>query len=84
MQVTFTNASSSDVYVSAFNKTMAAGTSVTTSMSAARFDREKQLRMLIEAGTLTVAIAATELGDAVTPFGYSAGPAGFCHTTRFT
>jgi len=63
MQVTFTNASGADLYVSALYKNLAAGGTVTTSRTPAQMD-DQGLKALIEAGSLTVAVAL-EAGDAV-------------------
>ena len=75
MQITFTNDSGGDLYVSRFYKTMATGTSVTTTMTAASFDAEQGLRALVETGALTATFVSAEDGDAAMLLGMSAGPA---------
>jgi len=63
MQVTFTNASADEIFVSALYAQLAAGASVTASRTPAQMD-DQGLKALIEAGTLTVSVAL-ETGDTV-------------------
>lgn len=62
MQVTFTNASASPVFLSLLYKELAAGASVTVSKSRSELDMEQELRKLVQAGTIVLSFAE-ELGD---------------------
>jgi hypothetical protein len=65
MQVTFTNAGSEEVYVSQLYKSIPAGESVgPVSRTPGDINNDQQLKKLIAAGTITVAIAS-EAGDTV-------------------
>lgn len=79
MQITFTNTTPKQVFVSAFYKTLEpAGTdgdAVTTSMSASQYDGEQLLKSMVEDGTLTITFLGSDPGDSTSIPGYSAGPA---------
>ena len=62
MLVTFTNASSDDVFVSLLYKNLAAGESVTVSKSRSELDQEQAVKDLVQAGTLVLSFAE-ETGD---------------------
>jgi len=62
MLVTFTNASSDDVFVSLLYKNLAPGGAVTVSKSRSELDQEQELKKLVQAGTVVLSFA-TEDGD---------------------
>ena len=62
MQVTFTNASGSAVYLSAIYSQLAAGQSVTTRRTQSQLEAEQQLKAYVQAGTITLSFAL-ETGD---------------------
>jgi hypothetical protein len=64
MQVTFTNASSEDVFLSLLYKNLAAGESVTVSKSRSELDMEQELKKLVAAGTIVLAFAVEDGDDA--------------------
>lgn len=74
MQVTFTNATSDVLAVGAFYRSLTAGESVTVSMTASGYDAEAQLKVLVEAGSLTIDAIAAEAGDS-SALGAAIGPA---------
>jgi hypothetical protein len=64
MLVTFTNASSSSVYLSAIYHELAAGASVQVHRSVAELDSNQSLKAYVAAGTITLAFVL-EAGDSV-------------------
>jgi hypothetical protein len=62
MLVTFTNASSEDVFLSLLYKNLAPGESVQVSKSRSELDMEQPLKELVAAGTIVLAFAV-ESGD---------------------
>jgi len=64
MQVTFTNASSGDVFLSLLYKNLAAGEAVTVSKSRSELDMEQELKKLVQAGTIVLSFAVEDGDDA--------------------
>jgi hypothetical protein len=64
MQVTFTNASGDDLFLSQLYRNLAAGESLTTSRTPLDIDGDQALKALIEAGDITIS-AVTEAGDTI-------------------
>ena len=62
MQVTFTNASASAVFISLLYTELAPGASVTVSKSRSELDMEQPLKAMVQAGTIVLSFAE-EAGD---------------------
>lgn len=73
MQITFTNASSTDLYVSALYKEIKAGDSVTTRRSLSELTRNQELMKLVEAGDITLAYTTEDGDDTGWTFGHMLG-----------
>ena len=64
MLVTFTNASSDDVFISLLYKNLAASESVTVSKARSELDQEQELKKLVQAGTIVLSFAEEDGDDA--------------------
>lgn len=64
MQVTFTNASGGDLFISQLYRNLAAGEAVTASRTPSDIDGDQGLKALIENGDVTLS-STTEAGDTV-------------------
>jgi len=64
MQVTFTNASTEDIFLSLLYKTLAPGASVTVSKSRSELDMEQPLKALVQAGDIVLSFAVEDGDDA--------------------
>lgn len=62
MQVTFTNASSDDIFISLLYKTLAPSEAVTVSKSRSELDQEQELKKLVQAGDIVLSFAVED-GD---------------------
>lgn len=73
MQITFTNAGSQDVYVSALYKEIKVGESVTTRRALSELTRNQELMKFVEDGTITLAYATEDGDDTGWTFGHMLG-----------
>jgi hypothetical protein len=72
VQVTFTNTTAGDIYLSAIYMTVAALSSVTTHRTRSQLDAEQQLKAYVQAGEITLSFVM-ETGD-LAGLGSSAPP----------
>ena len=80
MQVTFTNVSGGDLYVSQLYRSMADGEAITTSRTLTDIEQDQGLKTLVDTGKLTLDFVKED-EDSVIP-GFGERPMTFTNATR--